>query len=104
MEQSFDLFGPPIQPKYQVHRHPNTTRKMTDWIWVANRKWVILGDLNLTKLTDFFNKHLQVVGFPGANFCHAETLMKKTVVPQDLVVEKVVLSFGINRRQKTKKS
>lgn len=97
-EQSFDLFVSPEQPRYQVYRHPNTTRKMTEWNWVAKRKWVILGDSNLARLPDYFSKHLQVESFPGANFRHAEALMRKTVAPQDLVVEKVVLSFGINSR------
>lgn len=36
--------------------------------------------------------------FPGSDFRHAQALMEKTVAPENLVVEKVVLSFGINSR------
>lgn len=85
-------------PRFRVNRHQNTTRKMIDWSWVANRKWIFLGDSNLTKFPDFSNTNLQVESFPGADFRHAEALLRKTVPPQGLVVEKVVLSFGINSR------
>ncbi|KAE8277719.1 hypothetical protein D5F01_LYC24266 [Larimichthys crocea] len=37
--------------------------------------------------------------FPGAHFRHAQALMEKTAAPQDLVVEKIILSFGINGRE-----
>lgn len=97
-EQSFDRFVDPGQRKFQVHRHANTTRKMTEWNWEAKKKWIILGDSNLSRLPEFFCEDLQVESFPGANFRHAEALMRKTEPPQDLVVEKVVLSFGINSR------
>ncbi|KAL3970412.1 kelch-like protein 8 [Sarotherodon galilaeus] len=104
-EPLFDLSGDLFDevessrgPRFRVNRHQNTTRKMTDWNWVANRKWIFLGDSNLTKFPDFSNKNLQVESFPGADFRHAEALLKKTVPPQDLVVEKMVLSFGINSR------
>lgn len=104
-EPLFDLSGDLFDevessrgPRFRVYRHQNTTRKMTDWNWVANRKWIFLGDSNLTKFPDFSNKNLQVESFPGADFRHAEALLKKTVPPQDLVVEKMVLSFGINSR------
>lgn len=85
-------------PRFRVNRHQNTTRKMIDWSWVANRKWIFLGDSNLTKFPDFSNTDLQVESFPGADFRHAEALLRKTVPPQGLVVEKMVLSFGINSR------
>ncbi|KAL7374890.1 hypothetical protein ABVT39_008664 [Epinephelus coioides] len=48
--------------------------------------------------TRLFNKDLQIDSFPGSHFRHGQALMEKTVVPDDLVVEKIILSFGINSR------
>ncbi|KAM7365193.1 hypothetical protein PAMP_010818 [Pampus punctatissimus] len=95
---SFDHFTQPEPRRYRVFRHDNTQRKLTDWHLDVEKKWLIIGDSNLSSFPDFFNKDLQVDCFPGAHFRHAQALMEKTTPRQDLVVEKIILSFGINSR------
>lgn len=97
-EESFDHFTSPGPQQFRVFRHPNTQRKLTDWNLVVRKKFLIIGDSNLCSLPDFFNKDLQVESFPGGHFRHGQALMEKTIAPQGVVVEKVVLSFGINSR------
>ncbi|KAM7388841.1 hypothetical protein PAMP_024988 [Pampus punctatissimus] len=93
-----DHFLQPEPRRYRVFRHDNTQRKLTDWHLDVEKKWLIIGDSNLSSFPDFFNKDLQVDCFPGAHFRHAQALMEKTTPRQDLVVEKIILSFGINSR------
>jgi len=95
---SFERFTQPGPRRYRVRRHPNSQRKLTDWYLEAERKWLIIGDSNLCNFPEFFNKDLQIDSFPGAHFRHAQALMEKTEPHQDLVVEKIILSFGINSR------
>lgn len=97
-QESFDRFTSPEPPRYRVHRHPNTQRKLTDWDLRVQKKWLIIGDSNLCSLPDFFNADLQVESFPGGHFRHGQALMEKTAPPPDLVVEKIILAFGINSR------
>lgn len=102
-EESFDHFSGPGPQRFRVHRHPNTQRKLTDWNLEVEKKVLMIGDSNLSIFPDFFNKNLQVESFPGSHFRHAQALMEKTLPPEDLVVEKVVLSFGINGRENKSK-
>lgn len=74
-----------------------------DWALDVNRKCLIVGDSSLCSLPDYFNRDLQIESFPGSHFRHAQALMEKTVPLQDLVVEKRVLSFGINSRSNKSK-
>ena len=97
-EESFDHFTSPEPQRFKVRRHPNTQRKLMDWDLVVDRKWLVIGDSNLCSLPDFLSKNLQIESYPGSHFRHGQALMEKTVPPDDLVVEKVVLSFGINSR------
>lgn len=97
-EESFDCFVSPDPHKFRVNRHPNTQRKLTDWNLEVHKKWLIVGDSNLCSLPDYFSKNLQVESFPGSHFRHVQALMEKTVPPEDLVVEKIILSFGMNSR------
>lgn len=97
-EDSFEHFVDPGPQRFKVHRHINTQRKLTDWNLQVEKKVLIIGDSNLATIPDFLNKDIQVESFPGSHFRHAQALMEKTRPPQDLVVEKVVLSFGINSR------
>ncbi|KAE8281161.1 hypothetical protein D5F01_LYC20135 [Larimichthys crocea] len=85
-------------PRFRVFRHPRTQRKLTDWNLDVFKKWLIVGDSNLATFPEFFNRNLQVECFPGSHFRHAQALMEKMEPPQDLVVEKIILSFGINGR------
>ncbi|KAM7396088.1 hypothetical protein PAMP_019160 [Pampus punctatissimus] len=93
-----DRFTQPDPQRYGPYRHPTTQRKMTDWSLRVSRKYLIMGDSNVGNLPEHFNKDVQIESFPGAHFRHAQALMEKTVPPQDLVVEKIILSFGINSR------
>lgn len=97
-EDSFDHFTSPEPLRFRVRHHPNTQRKLTDWSLEVEQKWLIMGDSNVCRFPDFLNSNLQVDGFPGAHFRHAQALMEKTRPPPDLVVEKIILSFGINSR------
>ena len=88
---------------FKPTRHLNTKRKMVDWGLVAKRKWLIVGDSNLSRIPSFQTPDMQIESYPGATFLHAEVLMKKT--KPMIKVEKVVLSFGINNRnQKLKET
>lgn len=82
-----------------VTRHRTTTNKMVDWNLDVTKKWLFLGDSNLSRCPDFTNQDLQVDSFPGANFRHAESIIRRAGVQPGLVVEKVVLSMGINSRK-----
>lgn len=81
---------------FRPTRHIRTNRKMEDWTLTATRKWVILGDSNVARLPPHSIPDLQVESYPGANFRHAEGILAKTKC--NVVVEKVILSFGLNSR------
>ena len=74
---------------------------MVDWSLVARKKWLFLGDSNLARLPTFSILDLQIESYPGANFHHAEAVLAKSVTYT--VVEKVLLSFGLNCRQQKAK-
>ncbi|PWA28941.1 hypothetical protein CCH79_00019464 [Gambusia affinis] len=97
-EDSYELFSEPEPPRFIVTKHPHTQRKCIDWNLVVRKKWLIIGDSNLSNLPPFFCKDLQIDSYPGAHFRHAQALVEKSRPVQGLVVEKVVLSFGINSR------
>lgn len=97
-QESFDRFTSPMPQRFRVYRHPNTQRKLTDWELVVLKKVVFLGDSNLCNMPDYYNRDLQIDSFPGAHFRHAQALMEKTEPTEDLVVETIVLSFGMNSR------
>ena len=90
-----DLFEDSLE---RVTRHPNTLNKNLHWRFQARKKYLILGDSNLSHIPDFPDRNVQVESFPGANFRHAEHVIVKAGTAQGLTVEKVVLSFGINCR------
>lgn len=96
----------PNRVEQRVTQHIHTERKMIDWdLWVE-KKWVILGDSNLSRFPGFSNPDLQIESYPGANFRHAQALIMKAkcrIRPEK--VQKVVLAFGINSRgQKPKET
>lgn len=92
--KSPQLPGSPQLPRFRVRRHQNTQRKLTDWHLEVEKKWVILGDSNLSRFPDFLNQDLQIDCYPGSNFQHAQAMLEKLEPPGDLLVEKVVLAFG----------
>lgn len=81
---------------YSVKRHIHTERKMIDWGLSIRKKWVFLGDSNLARFPTHVVPDLQIDSFPGANFRHAQALIRKATVHSN--VEKVVLAFGLNNR------
>ena len=85
----------PDQAGSGVHRHPRTNRKDRDWRLKVREKLLVIGDSNLSNIPGHSIKNLQIESFPGANFRHAENLVKKSTTVQGLVVEQVVLAFGI---------
>lgn len=90
-------------PRYSITRHRRTERKMVDWYLTVRKKWVIVGDSNLSRIPYHFISNLQIDSYPGANFRHAQALLMKAT--SSVVVEKVVLSFGLNsRNQKAKET
>lgn len=85
--------------KYQPRRHMITQRKLTDWNLVIEKKWVLMGDSNLSRLPVHSCEDLQIDAFPGGHFRHAQALIEKACPPREVMVEKIVLAFGINSRE-----
>lgn len=83
------------QNNFGVHRHPRTNRKDRDWHLRIREKLLIIGDSNVSNIPRHTFENLQIESFPGANFRHAADLIKKATVVQDVMVEQVILSFGI---------
>lgn len=106
LDQDDSALGTTSTPKAQLFRakrHINTDRKMVDWGLSVWKKWLIIGDSNLSRLPTYSIQDLQIESYPGANFRHAEAIMSKATC--HTVVEKVVLSFGLNcRGQKAKET
>lgn len=85
----------PNQARSGVYKHPRTNRKDKYWHLQVKEKCLIIGDSNLSNIPRHSFKNMQIESFPGANFRHAQNLLKKATIVQDLMVEQVVLSFGI---------
>lgn len=83
-------------PTRRPTRHINTGRKMVDWSLCVSKKWLIIGDSNVSKFPPFTVPDLQIDSFPGATFRHAEAIIAKATL--STTVEKVIMSFGINNR------
>lgn len=59
-------------------------------------KNLILGDSNLSRFPQHWNKHLQIDSFPGGNFRHAAAFISSatcSVAPRN-----IILAFGLNHR------
>ena len=101
--ESLYLSPSPRSQVFRVTRHANSDRKMIDWGLTVTKRWLMVGDSNLSRFPTHDIHDLQIDSYPGANFRHAEALMKKAV--SSVAVEKVVLSFGLNSRsQKVKET
>lgn len=95
--------GTPEAELCRPTRHMTTDRKMIDWGLTVVKKWLIMGDSNLSRMPPYTIPDLQIESYPGANFRHAQALMAKS--SNLVVVEKLVLSFGINcRAQRAKET
>lgn len=82
--------------KFGPTRHIRTDRKMVDWTVSVSKKWLFIGDSNLSRLPHHGFADLQIDSFPGANFRHLGAVLLKAVV--QVRVEKVLISCGLNSR------
>ncbi|XP_055017975.1 kinesin heavy chain-like [Boleophthalmus pectinirostris] len=74
---------------------------MVDWALTVKR-FLIIGDSNLSRILSHDVEDLQIDSFPGANFRHAQAILDKCIAFTK--VEKLVLAFGLNcRGQKARK-
>ena len=96
-----DFSSTPEPQTFQVNRHPNTDRKMVDWSLRVDKKWLLLGDSNLSRIPGHKIPDLQVESYPGANFRHAQAIISKS--NGSTLAEKVILAFGLNCRGQTAK-
>lgn len=86
----------PQPTQFGPTRHIRTDRKMVDWTLSVSKKWLIIGDSNLSRLPHHGIPNLQIDSFPGANFRHMGAVLSKAVV--QVLVEKVLISCGLNSR------
>lgn len=91
-----DLKGP--RHTYRVTQHPHTSRKATEWELKVDKKWLIMGDSNLSVISNHNCPDLQIDSYPGATFRHAQTLIEKSIPIEGVTVEKIIMVFGINCR------
>lgn len=85
------------KPKtFKPVKHVPTNRKMIVWGLNIRKKWCILGDSNLARITEHHFENIEIHSYPGATFRHAEALINKAHI--QVQVETVILSFGINHR------
>ena len=96
--------GSVFSQAYQVTTHPRMKVK-SRWTMNVKCKWLIMGDSTLSSLPDHDIPDLQMDSFPGAHFRHMQELLKdRTTTMEGLVVEKLILSFGINSRANAKET
>lgn len=81
--------------RFRPRRHNPTQQKLSEWELEVNHKWILLGDSNVGGLPEHSCEDLQIESYPGWHFRHAQNVMEKAVVRTDVVVEKVILAFGI---------
>lgn len=86
----------PQIPTRRATRHINMTNKAKEWSLTVRKKWLILGDSNLSRFPPFQIPDLQVDSFPGDTFRHCELILSK--ISQPVPTETVVLAFGLNSR------
>lgn len=86
----------PRPNRFGPTRHIRTDRKMVDWTVSVSKKWLFIGDSNLSRLPHHGFADLQIDSFPGATFRHLGAVLLKAVV--QVRVEKVLISCGLNSR------
>lgn len=89
--------------RQEPFRHPNTMRKIHDWVIEISKPIVIVGDSNLARIPTFSDTRVQVDSFPGATFYHLKGVLEK--LQPNPTTEKVILSAGLNNclaRQETR--
>lgn len=74
----------------------STHCKQADWSLTLKKKYVIIGDSNVSRIPTFSLVDLQIDSFPGAKLQHAGNLMERATVA--LEPEVLIFSYGINNR------
>ena len=93
----FELSPSPPLDQYTHHAHKGDKNK--NWVLNPTRKTIIMGDSNIARLPAILDEWIQVDCFPGANLAQALHLLKHKTPTSD-VVERVILSFGINDKHR----
>lgn len=83
-------------------KHPSTRRKQRDWHLHAKETVLIIGDSNMSRVPPYAADGVQIDSFPGAKWCHAETLVEKAT--SETKVTNLILSFGLNNRSQRDKN
>lgn len=91
-------FDPPETPLFTRHEHGGN--KSRNWHLKPERVILILGDSNVAKLPSISDNNYQVDCYPGAKLSHAIELLR-TKTPTSPEVQAVLLSFGINNRERS---
>lgn len=96
LQSRLTLLTPKTQIRFSPFRHNTTRDKMNEWSLLPRKKWLYIGDSNLSRFPSYEESHIQIESYPGARFEHAEALLARTPVSPG--VEKLILSFGINHK------
>jgi len=89
---------PVFTAKLQIHN--NTIHKNADWtITKPDSEILIIGDLNLSRITTSPNDCVNIECFPGAKIAHIRNLLTKLENQSSSQPECVILSIGINDRE-----
>ena len=83
--------------------HPHYGDKYRNWSLTPNRPILLVGDSNLSRLPSIFDNQVQVDSFPGAKIAHAAHIIASKT-PASASVTKVILSFGINDKERSNPS
>lgn len=86
----------PSAPVCFPNKHQNTSRKLKDWSIHVAKKWLVIGDSNVSRMPPCNLRDLQIESYPGATFKHVESILAHGLL--SCQPEKVVLSLGINSR------
>lgn len=87
--------------QYKVTKHPVTNHKLLDWGLNINRKWIFLGDSNLSRFPTHKIADLQVDCFPDGNYRHIQQVLVKAT--SHTQVEVIVLCFSLSCRKQRMK-
>jgi hypothetical protein len=94
-----DFELPPSPPLDLFTHHAHKGNNNLNWNLEPTRKIIVMGDSNMSRLPLIMDEWVQVDCFPGANLSQAVHLLKHNTPTSD-AVEKVILSFGINDRNR----
>ena len=96
----FDLSPSPPSPPLELFTyHPHGGNKDRNWSLEPRRRILVIGDSNISRLPLIMDEWVQVDCFPGASIAQAAHLLKRNT-PTSGIVERVILSFGINDRHR----